>query len=116
MELLDIQSVGFPVQHERGIGPATLPSSDDFDRNDRAQLHGGGILHILTDLEGFPSKLSLFVHEHLERGTRVSSNSSFTETRRGRMLRTRRLTFPGLLWTPLSAHVWNQTERFKADI
>lgn len=61
------------IEHERGIRPTTLPSSDDFNRNDRAQLYAAGILHMLRDLKGLPSKLSVFIYDNLLEETDISS-------------------------------------------
>lgn len=57
----------------------TLPSSDDLDRNDRAQLHGGGILHVMTDLIGFPPEPSVLVKDHLKGGAHIISSTILTQ-------------------------------------
>lgn len=64
------------------VGPAaTLPSSDDFDRNGRAQLHAGGVSYIPRDVKRLPSELSALIYEHLSRGAHTSSSSGLAETK-----------------------------------
>lgn len=59
-----------------GFGPATLPSSDDFDRKGRAHLHGGGVLYITRDRKRFPSELSVFIYDNLDEAAHISSNQT----------------------------------------